>query len=174
MAWSAGTYTRTNTTYNGATVWAQDEANSIDILSTRHDLHDQDLAAGINACLHKGGQNSMTANLPMGGFKITGAADGTADSDLATKGQMDTAIGAGGGGITEVSDDTSPVLGGNLQMDGNSITAPVFTGVITLGGNWTAVVTGTELIFKYNGSNMMRFTETGEIVVLEDLTVGTP
>ena len=55
MAWSAGVFTRTNGTYTGTGVWTSDAAASVKITATRHDTHDQDLAAGINACLHKGG-----------------------------------------------------------------------------------------------------------------------
>lgn len=58
-------------------------------------LTDAEVAAGAGIALSKlaeavvqadGGQ-AMTGNLPMGGNKVTGAADGTADSDLATVGQ---------------------------------------------------------------------------------------
>jgi len=55
MAWSSGTFTRTNGTYLGPLVWTSDAAAAIDILASRHDTHDQDLAAGINSALHKGG-----------------------------------------------------------------------------------------------------------------------
>lgn len=63
MAWSGGTFTRTNGTYTGATVWAQDEANNHDIESARFDTHDYDIAQGINACLTKDGTNSPSAHL---------------------------------------------------------------------------------------------------------------
>ncbi len=55
MAWSSGTYTRTNGTYSGAAVWTSDASAAIKILASRHDTHDQDLASGINSTLHKGG-----------------------------------------------------------------------------------------------------------------------
>lgn len=78
MAWNgSGTFTRTNGTYTGATVWAQDEANGFDIEATRQDTHDQDLAAGINACLAKNGENAMTGDLNMGTFDVANATDGT-------------------------------------------------------------------------------------------------
>jgi len=88
MPWGGGVFTRSNGTYSGADVWEDDEANGFDIVSSRHDTHDQDLAQGINACLNRAGQNAMTANLPMGGKKITGMADGSASSDAATVGQV--------------------------------------------------------------------------------------
>lgn len=92
MGWSGGTFTRTNGTYSGATVWESDEANGFDIDSDRHDNHDQDIASGINNCLNKNGQNAMTANLAMGGNKVTGMADGTAPTDAVTKSQLDSKI----------------------------------------------------------------------------------
>jgi hypothetical protein len=92
MSWSGGTYTRTNGTYSGAQVWESDEANGFDIDSDRHDTHDQDLATGINNCLNKNGQNAMTANLAMGGNKVTGLANGTAATDAVTKSQLDAKV----------------------------------------------------------------------------------
>lgn len=43
------------------------------------------------ASLYKDGSKAMTGALPMGSNKVTGLADGTADTDAVTKGQMDTA-----------------------------------------------------------------------------------
>lgn len=63
MGWSGGTFTRTNGTYTGASVWNSDETNGFDIESARHDTHDQDLATGINATLTKDGSNSPSTNL---------------------------------------------------------------------------------------------------------------
>lgn len=42
--------------------------------------------------LRAGGGQALTANLPAGGFKITGLGDGSAASDAATKGQLDAAL----------------------------------------------------------------------------------
>ena len=77
MAWSGGSFTRTDGTRTGSTIWAQAKAASVKIVSSDHDTHDQDLSDGINACLHKAGQNTPTANMPWGGFKITGLAAGS-------------------------------------------------------------------------------------------------
>lgn len=71
MGWNgSGTFTRTNGDNTGSTTWQQDKADGDKILASRHDTHDQDLADGINSCLAKNGENSMTANLDMGGFLI--------------------------------------------------------------------------------------------------------
>ena len=72
--------------------WQTDQANGIGIRSDYHDQEDDNFAAGINLALNIAGNNTPTANIPMGGFKFTGAADGTVASDFATLGQAQTAI----------------------------------------------------------------------------------
>jgi len=60
------------------------------------------LAQGINACLNKNGQNSPTANIPWGGFKITGLGAATANGDAVRWEQI---VPVGGGSFTgDVSD----------------------------------------------------------------------
>lgn len=49
------------------------------------------MADGINACIHKGGQNSPTADIGWGNYKITNLGNGSASSDAATYGQTITA-----------------------------------------------------------------------------------
>jgi hypothetical protein len=58
MSWSGGTFTRGNGTYTGSSVWASDSGAGVGIEASRHDLHDQDLAAGIDACVNKDGSNA--------------------------------------------------------------------------------------------------------------------
>jgi len=118
MSWSGGVYTRTNGVYSGAHVWQSDFNALVKIVYSRHDVHDQDLAQGINACLNKNGQNSPTTNINWGGFKITNLAYGSADKDSATYGQTVTGVAV---------DPTSKVLTlsrtqGNLTVDLTPIT----------------------------------------------------
>jgi hypothetical protein len=63
MGWSDGSFNRTDGTYTGASVWAQNESNGFGILASRQDAHDKDLADGINATLTKDGSNSPSAHL---------------------------------------------------------------------------------------------------------------
>lgn len=100
MPWSGGTYSRSNGTYSGSTVWQSDAAAAVKIRADRHDTHDQDLATGINNCLAKDGQNSPSANIGWGSFKITSLGDGTAAADAATYGQTITALAWSGATIT--------------------------------------------------------------------------
>lgn len=82
MPWNgSGSFSRTDGTRNGTTVWAQAKAAAVKILSADHDTHDQDLATGINNCLTKDGQNSPTANLAMNTKKLTGLAAGSSAGD---------------------------------------------------------------------------------------------
>jgi hypothetical protein len=48
------------------------------------DGEDNNFATGINACIHKGGQNTPTANLPMGGQRHTGVGNAAALTDYAS------------------------------------------------------------------------------------------
>lgn len=47
-----------------------------------------DLATGLSTCLTKDGQTTVTANIPMNSYKITGLAAGTAATDAARVGQL--------------------------------------------------------------------------------------
>lgn len=89
MAWSGGTFTR----IDGPTGWQDDAGAGIPIQAGLHDTAFNDLATdGINQCLNKAGQNSPTANLPMAGFKHTNCANGSADSDYSTVGQIKAGV----------------------------------------------------------------------------------
>jgi microcystin-dependent protein len=82
MPWNGAapskTFGRTDGTRTGSSTWQQADAASVDIISTDHDTHDQDVADGINAALCKDGGNTATANIPMGGFTFTNIAAATA------------------------------------------------------------------------------------------------
>lgn len=54
---------------------------------------DADFATGLSTCLTKDGQQTVTANLPMSGFKLTGLGDGSAGTDSATIGNMQAGTG---------------------------------------------------------------------------------
>lgn len=79
----SGTFSRTNGTYSGSTVWAQDKNAGRKIVASYHDSHDQDIADGLTGCLTKDGQTTPTANIPLGGYKITNLGAGTARTDAA-------------------------------------------------------------------------------------------
>ena len=68
--------------------WATDAANSIMIDATRMDGEDNGFASGLSNCLTRDGQSPALANIPLGGFKITGLANGTNATDAAAFGQI--------------------------------------------------------------------------------------
>lgn len=88
MPWSAGTFSRAN----GATGWQDDQAANIGIEAGRHDTQDNDFRNGINETINKAGQNTPTANLPMGGFKHTGVANAAASAEYAAYGQVQAGV----------------------------------------------------------------------------------
>lgn len=63
MAWDgSGNFSRTNGTNSGAETWQDDDAAGTDIVSDRHDTHDQDLADGIAACITQNNESKPTAD----------------------------------------------------------------------------------------------------------------
>ena len=88
MGWSGGTFTRTNGTHTGTRIWEDDRDAGTKIVADRHDFNDNDLATGIGLCLTKDGQNAATANLNIGGFRLTTTGDATAHTDAINAGQL--------------------------------------------------------------------------------------
>lgn len=119
MPWSGGSFTRTDGTRTGTTVWVQAKNASVKILAADHDTHDQDLADGINASLHKGGQNAATANISMGGFKLTNLANATSTGEAITYGQVGSLVQAYSANLGAIA--ALAVTDGNLIV-GNGTT----------------------------------------------------
>lgn len=61
--------------------WVADAANGIFVSSSRTDTDTNDIANGLSNCVTRDGQSPPTANLPMGGFKLTGLAAGSANGE---------------------------------------------------------------------------------------------
>ena len=60
------------------------------ILASYFNATMNDIFAGLSGVVTRDGQSPMTADLPMGGNKVTGAGDGSAAGDLVTFGQVYT------------------------------------------------------------------------------------
>jgi hypothetical protein len=58
------------------------------ISSTAFNALTADLATGLSTCVTKDGQTNPTANLPMAGYKLTGLGNGSAATDSAALGQV--------------------------------------------------------------------------------------
>jgi hypothetical protein len=84
----SGTYVRTDGVRTGSTVFAQQQSAGVNIEATLLDVEAQDMADALTQSLSKDGQTVPTANLPMGGFKLTGLANGSALTDSVAYGQV--------------------------------------------------------------------------------------
>lgn len=70
--------------------WISDAAAGIDISASRMDQDTDDITAnGFGNCLTRDGQGVATANLPMAGFRHTGASNGANRNDYAALGQVE-------------------------------------------------------------------------------------
>lgn len=98
-----------------------------------------DLATGLSTCITKDGQTTPTANIPMGGYKITGLGLGTATTDAARMDNANNALGVCEGRLTLTS--------------GTPVTTSDVTGAETLyycpyKGNRIALYDGTNWVVR--------------------------
>lgn len=108
MPWNGSapnkTFGRSDGTRTGTQVWQQAEADGVDIVSTDHDTHDQDLASAINSALLKDGGNTATGNLPMGTYRHTNVGDALALTQYQTLKQSIANGGMYVAGVTGTAD----------------------------------------------------------------------
>lgn len=58
-----------------------------------------------------------------------------------------------------------------VTIDGNTgISSPQNITIETVGSNWTVALSGTSLLFSYNGSPKMKLNSDGSLVVAGDVT----
>lgn len=77
MPWSGGTFSRVHD-------WTTDAAAAINIEADRMDAEDDNFRDGINDTLHRSGQNTAAANLPMGGNRHTAVGNAVSRDDYAS------------------------------------------------------------------------------------------
>lgn len=87
MGWTNGIFVRTDGSNTGPTVWQTARDSGVNILATRHDTHDEDIADGINACLARDGSNTPTADIPMQGRFHTNVGNAAATNQFCAYGQ---------------------------------------------------------------------------------------
>jgi hypothetical protein len=66
--------------FNGSGTYVLPGAALVDgqtISATEHNTQRDDMAVALTTCVTRDGQSPATANLPMGGFKLTGLAAGS-------------------------------------------------------------------------------------------------
>lgn len=89
MGWSGGIFSRLI-----AGGWTADKVTTPAITAARHDVNDDDLATGINACVPADGSKAMTGDLNMDSHKVTNLTNGSNAQDAVSFSQMNSAIAA--------------------------------------------------------------------------------
>jgi hypothetical protein len=105
--------------YNGSGTFSinstgQPVVSGTTISDTVHNALTADLATGLTNCITRDGQSPATANIPLGGNKITGLASGTAATDAATLAQVQSSAAqffTAGGTADVITGTLSPVIG---------------------------------------------------------------
>src|ERR1700741_5413357 len=94
--------------------WVNDANNNIKIRADRMDTETDDIATGLSTCITKDGQTTVTANLPMSGFKHTGVGNSNARNQYAATGQIQdqsfTWCGTAGGTANALTLSPSPAI----------------------------------------------------------------
>lgn len=84
--------------FNGSGTYSLPAGNPVvtgtTISSSTHNTTNSDIASALSTAICKDGQTTPTANLPMGGFKHTGAIAGSAATDYATVAQLTSGTGS--------------------------------------------------------------------------------
>lgn len=68
--------------------WVTDAANNIYVRADRMDAEMDGIATGLSNCITKDGQQILTANIPFGGYKITGLGSGASTTDAVNYAQV--------------------------------------------------------------------------------------
>lgn len=113
------------------------------VLASQHNPPLEDLASAMTASLPRDGRAPLLGNLPMNGYKATGAANGTDPQDYVTKAQLDAAVAAVSGffpGFMQVDTATSSAApAGWLYANGQTVSRTTFAAL------WARVSTGNNL-----------------------------
>jgi len=155
--------------------WANDAAANIKIRADRMDNEMNGFATGLSTCVTKDGQTTITANLPMAGFRHTGVGNAASRTDYSSFGQVQdgkSAWAAAGGTSDAITASYSIPI--TALVDGqlcyvraggaNATTTPTFSPnsltartIVKNGGNALAVGdiagSGHELELRYDLSN---------------------
>ena len=134
--------------FNRVYSWVADKAAAIDITASRMDTDTDNITAnGFGNTLTRDGQGSATANLPMNGFRHTGAGYGVNPGDYAT--------------IDQLAADNIPISVSTLTVSGTS----TLTGAVTMGAG--AAITGATTFV----SGGVVVTEGGQTITAGGLVV---
>jgi hypothetical protein len=137
------------------------------ISSTTFNALTADLANGLSNCITRDGQTSVSANIPMNNFKITGLGEGTNNTDASTIGQVQSTVAKLIGSISGTNTIT-----GTLTPAITTYTAGQMFYFVAVGANTGAVTLninglGAKAITS-NGANALSAGDisSGEIIVV--------
>lgn len=148
----SGNFTRDNGTNTGSTTWADDDAAGIDITTTNHDTHDQDIANGLSNCICRDGQSTISANIPFNNKKITGLANGTAATDAANLGTVQKGAIFWGGTSGGSANAHTITLSPSISSYSNGLRVAFLSGATnTAGATLNVNGVGAVNIQKYDG-----------------------
>ena len=189
--------------YNGSGTYTltagQPVVAGTDILDSTFNTLTADLATALSTCITRDGQSPATANLPMGSFKLTGLAAGTANGHSVRFEQLQTGVNklitvAGTGDV--ITGVMTPTYGAYTNGDmftfivGSTNTTNVTINIDGLGAkaitNGTTALTAGELtasrvvVVQYDGTQFQLLnsylvtTGTGNLVRATSPTLITP
>lgn len=150
------------------------------IESTKFNNVIQDVATGLSTCITRDGQSTVTANIPFGGFKITGLGNGSLDTDAVAFGQGPNLRGGIG-----ASDWDTLIKTGMYEATAASLTGPAanFPGTSDVGQLFVAAQGNTieHLYITSNGTFTRQ--KTGAVwsswtaaptVLVDNITLNVP
>ena len=147
-----------------------------------------DTSVSISGGSATGLSNLTTTNFTASGtITLSGTATAVTQSasdnstKLATTAYTDSAVTTATGSLGTMSTQNASavnITGGSitglttLSTSGGTISATTLTATTTLGigAGWTAVQSGTDLIFKYSGVNKMKIDSSGNLTVVGNVT----
>ena len=149
------------------------------ISSTAFNALTADLATGLSTALTKDGQTTPTANIPLGGYKITGLANATLSTDAMAYGQF-TAFGTPGYTTTATAAGTTTLTVSSTQQQfftgstTQTVVLPV-TSTLVLGQTFRIVnmSTGVVTVNSSGGNAVVAMVALAEVTVTCILTSGT-
>jgi len=161
--------------FNRLYSWTNDAASNIKIRADRSDNEDNGFAVGLSTCITKDGQTTVTANLPMAGFRHTGVGAALDRAHYARFSQVQDGVSAwaDGGGTADAitaaySIPITTLVDGQLcfvrATAANATTTPTFSPdsltartIVKQGGSALSAGDisgdGAELILRYDLAN---------------------
>lgn len=171
--------------YNGSGVFSINSAGQpvvtgTTISSSTFNALTADLATGLTTALTKDGQSTPTANIKMGGFKITGLANGTLATDAAAFGQITSRFNVDGytTTVTAAGTTTLTVASTFEQFFTGTTTQTVLlpvTSTLVLGNQYeiTNMSTGVVTVNSSGGNLVVAIVPLARVTATVILTSGT-